>query len=126
MIYQFLADAVVIVHLLFIVFALVGALLALWRRWILLIHIPVAVWASLIMFAKWTCPLTPLEKWLRIAGGGEGYDGGFIAHYLVPILFSGGMTPAIQIGMGITAISFNVLAYSYVIRRFVRGNGAAG
>jgi hypothetical protein len=81
------ADVVVVAHLVFILFVVLGGWIAL--RWpkIAWIHIPAAIWGALIEFAGWICPLTPLENWLREASGETGYKGGFIEHYIVPIVY---------------------------------------
>src|SRR5262249_53868842 len=86
MIYRALADIVVVLHMAFVLFAALGALLAFkWRR-VAWFHIPAALWAALIEFAGWVCPLTPLENWLRRRGGEAGYQTGFIEHYLLPLI----------------------------------------
>lgn len=116
MIYGLLADVVVAFHVLFIVFALLGGLLYYWRRWTVFIHLPTALWVSLIEFFDWTCPLTPLEKFFRAAGGEAGYSGGFIEHYLLPVIYPPGLTPTIQIILGVVAATVNVLVYVAVAR----------
>lgn len=115
----------VIVHLFFIVFALLGGLLALWRRWLALLHLPTAIWASLIEFTGWICPLTPLELMLRQAGGEAGYPESFIARYLMPILYPDGLTRGIQIILGIVALSINVGIYSLVLYHMHKSGHAA-
>jgi Protein of Unknown function (DUF2784) len=92
-IYRLLADLVVLIHLAFIVFVAVGALLA-WR-WPRLVwaHVPVVVWAVAIVAIGFTCPLTPLEKLLRRRAGGEVYSDGFIDHYLDGVVYPGRYTP---------------------------------
>ncbi|MGR5471112.1 DUF2784 domain-containing protein, partial [Vibrio astriarenae] len=77
-----LADLVVILHHLFIIFALIGGVLVRWRSYMLFIHIPAALWVTVISFKGWICPLTPLENQLRQAAGDEGYPGGFVEHYI--------------------------------------------
>ena len=116
-IYQYLADGVVILHLLFIVYGLLGGLIALWRRWAILLHLPLAIGVSVIEFTGWTCPLTPLEKWLREQGGVEAYGGGFVEYYLIPIIYPPGLTPQIQIILGVIALGTNLLVYGYVFYR---------
>jgi len=116
-IYSFLANMVIWFHLLFIAFALLGGLCSLWRKWVMLIHIPTAIWISLIEFTGWICPLTPLENYLRAASGAAGYDGGFVEHYLIPIIYPAGLTPDIQILLGIAATLLNISIYAYVIFR---------
>lgn len=109
--YRLLADLVVGTHFLFIAFVVAGGFLAWrWRRaaWI---HVPVAIWGALIEFAGWICPLTPLENHLRRAAGEAGYAGGFIEHYLIPIVYPVGLTRGIQIGLGVAVVVINVIAY---------------
>ena len=116
-IYSITADLVVVVHLLFVIYATGGALLALKWRWTVLMHIPAAVWAILISFYGWVCPLTPLEKWLREQAGEAAYQEGFVEHYIVPILYPGDLTPAMQAGLGIFVLIVNLTAYAWVIKR---------
>lgn len=125
MVYCFLADIVVLFHLVFIVFALLGGLLALWRIWAVFLHLPTAIWASIIEFTKWVCPLTPLENRLREAGGSKGYEGGFIEHYLISVVYPSGLTQEIQFLLGAVAVAVNLGVYSIVIHRLLgRGKGA--
>jgi polyferredoxin len=84
--YNALADIVVAIHLFFIAFALFGELLVMWRRWIAWVHIPSIAWIAFNQFVGWHCPLTNLEKWLRHKGSGQGYNGGVIEHYILPVI----------------------------------------
>lgn len=117
MIYRLLADAVVILHIGFVLFVVLGGFLL--RRWPKLIyaHVPAAVWGALIEFAGWVCPLTPLEKSLRERGGQPGYQGDFVDHYLLPILYPQGLNRNIQAALGVFVIAVNVLAYFLYFRR---------
>src|SRR5688500_510153 len=123
MIYRWLADAVVVVHLAFVVFVVLGGFLL--RRWprLVYVHAPAAVWGVLIEFAGRVCPLTPLENSLRARGGEAGYEGGFIDHYLIPILYPGALSRNMQWALGILALGINVLAYylAYRQRAFTTG-----
>ncbi len=120
MLFQALADLVLVVHFGFIVFALLGALLAL--RWpgVLWVHVPAAVWAVAIELGGWICPLTPLENRLRSAGGADGYPGGFIDHYLLPVIYPSGLTREVQIVLGLALLAINALLYRAVWRRWRR------
>ncbi len=115
--YRTLADLVLLVHLSFVVFAVIGGAAVLrWPRlgWI---HLPAAVWAVLIEYAGWICPLTPLENALREAGGGAVYAGGFIDHYVESVLYPAGLTRAIQVALGTAVLLLNVFVYCRVIWR---------
>jgi len=125
MLYRVLADAVLVGHLLLIIYGLLGGLLYFWRSWLLLLHLPLAVWISLIEFFQWTCPLTPLEKQLRVLAGDGAYPGGFIEYYLIPLIYPGGMTQAMVLALGVIALGSNLLIYGFIVRdaylRFRRG-----
>ena len=106
------ADSVVVVHLLFILFVVLGGLLV-WRwREVVWLHVPAALWGVLVELMRWPCPLTPLEHSLRLAVGQAGYSGGFVEHYLLPIIYPAGLTPQIQIGLGLFVLLLNGLIYS--------------
>jgi uncharacterized membrane protein YhhN len=114
---RILADILVGVHFLFVVFVVAGGFLAWrWRR-VAWVHVPVAIWGALIELAGWICPLTPLENQLRRAAGDAGYAGGFIEHYLIPIVYPSGLTREIQLGLGVAVILINVVAYGGLVRR---------
>ncbi len=111
MAYHLAADVVVVVHLATIVFMVLGGFLA-WRwRWVVGIHLPVMVWGVAVSVFGWRCPLTPLELTLRDSAGQAGYDGGFIDHYIVPVIYPSGLTPAIQVGLGVALLAINAVAY---------------
>ncbi len=120
MICRLLADAVLVVHLLFIVFAVAGGFAVLRWRFLLAVHLPCALWAMAIEWGGWICPLTPLELNLRRCAVQAGYAGGFIAHYLFPVIYPYGLTRKIQVGLGIGVLVINLIAYALVLRRFKR------
>ncbi|WP_296217735.1 DUF2784 domain-containing protein [Pseudomonas sp. UBA2684] len=121
MIWQLAADAVLSLHLLFIVFVLLGGLLVLrWRCWVWL-HVPAAIWGVVVELLHLQCPLTPLENSLRQAAGQAGYGGGFVEHYLIPIIYPAGLTPQIQLWLGAFVLVLNVLIYSVLLLRLKRG-----
>ena len=111
MLYRLAADLVVVIHLLFIFFVVLGGFLA-WRwRWLPWIHIPGAVWGVMIELANGTCPLTPLEDSLRRQAGQAGFEGGFIEHYLMPIVYPGPLTRTVQVALGVLVVVVNAVAY---------------
>ncbi len=117
MIYRTLADLVLVVHLAFVLFVVLGGLLVLkWPR-LAWLHVPTAVWGVLIEYKGWICPLTPLENSFRARGGGAGYSGGFIEHYIQPLLYPAGLTRGTQIVFGSLALLVNLTAYGVVIAR---------
>ena len=112
-----LADAVVVLHFGFVLFVLFGGLLALRRPRVIRLHLPAAIWGALIEFAGWTCPLTPLEKWLRREGNLGGYEGGFVEHYILPVLYPQALTRNIQLVLGLVVVLLNLFVYWRVLRR---------
>lgn len=93
------------------IFVVLGGLLVLRWRWVMWLHLPAAVWGALIEFAGWICPLTPLEKWLRREGGLGGYQGGFVEHYILPLLYPSALTRTVQLVLGAGVIVVNLLIY---------------
>ena len=109
-----LADLIVILHLGFIVFAALGALLAFkWPRLVWL-HLPAVIWAAITEFMGLICPLTPLENWLRQQAGADPYQTSFISHYLLPLIYPPGLTPSIQWLLGGILVMLNVLIYAWL------------
>ncbi|MEA3292514.1 MAG: DUF2784 domain-containing protein [Pseudomonadota bacterium] len=111
MIYGALADLVVFLHLAFIVFVLFGGFLSLRWRWLPWLHLPAAAWGAGIELFGWVCPLTPLENQLRHVADVEGYSGGFIEEYLLPLVYPPGLTHSIQLLLGLFVIAVNLVAY---------------
>ncbi len=110
---QLAANLVLMIHLVFVMFVLLGALLTL--RWPRLIwyHLAAVLWGMLIEFTGAICPLTPLEVQLRQLGGATGYQGGCIDHYLQAVLYPSGLTRKLQIGLGFVVLVWNALIYWY-------------
>jgi hypothetical protein len=117
MMYPLLADLVLIVHLAFVVFVLCGGLLVLRWRWIAWLHLPAAVWGAVVEFTGWTCPLTPLENWLRAQAGQTGYRSDFVAYYLLPVLYPGDLTRDVQLMLGTVVLVINISVYGWLWRR---------
>lgn len=117
MLYNALANAVVLFHAAFVLFVLLGGFLALrWRRLVWL-HIPAAIWGVLIEYEGWICPLTPLENALRARAGTGGYSGGFIEHYILRELYPAGLTRNVQFVLGGFALAVNIVAYALILRQ---------
>ncbi|PTS83545.1 DUF2784 domain-containing protein [Pseudomonas sp. HMWF032] len=109
------ADAVLVFHLLFILFALLGGLLV-WRwRSLVCLHVPAAVWGVLVELMHWPCPLTPLEQRLRLTAGQAGYRDSFVEHYVLPIIYPAGLTPQIQVLLGLIVLLLNGLIYGVLL-----------
>jgi hypothetical protein len=113
---SFLADLLVVAHLLFVAFVMAGG--ALLIRWpsLIWLHLPAAVWGAYIELAGGICPLTPLENQLRMQAGQDGYSGGFVDHYLLPILYPAHLTLPVQQVLGGLVILVNLGMYAWVFR----------
>jgi hypothetical protein len=116
MLHRLLADAVVLFHLLFVAFAVAGGLLVFRHRWVAGLHLPALAWAAFVEFTGRICPLTPLENRLRAAGGEAGYQGGFIDHYLLPLLYPADLTRELQWTLGAGLVAFNIVVYVLAFR----------
>ena len=114
------ADVVLVIHLAFVLFVVLGGLLALrWPR-VAWVHVPVAIYGAAIEFIGFICPLTPLEVWLRRRGGEAGYEGGFVEHYVTAALYPSGLTREIQIVLGCAVLLLNGIVYAAWMRRHRR------
>jgi hypothetical protein len=120
MLYRLAADAVLVVHMAFVLFVVFGA--ALVPRWprVMWLHLPAVVWGVLIEFGGWICPLTPLENSFRTLGGEAGYSGGFIEHYITAALYPEGLTRGIQLALGVAVALPNLLIYTWYFRKRMR------
>ena len=124
MVYRALADFVLALHLLFILFVIAGGLCALRWRWAPLIHLPAALWGVSIEVSGGICPLTPLENQLRLTAGEQGYSGSFIEHYLLPLIYPSGLTPSVQLALAAVVVLANVATYAFVWTRMKGGGGS--
>ncbi|MDP2819774.1 MAG: DUF2784 domain-containing protein [Polaromonas sp.] len=116
MTFSLLADVVLLVHLLFIVFAVGGGALALRWRWMPWLHLPALAWGATVEFTGWICPLTPLENALRRAAGAATYSETFIEHYLMPVIYPGELTRELQWALGALLLVINGVVYAVVWR----------
>jgi len=64
------------------------------------------------------CPLTPWENQMRRMAGQAGYEGGFIEHYLIPLIYPAGLTPQIQLWLGAIVVLVNLVVYAWLIWRW--------
>jgi len=120
MIYRLSADLVLIIHLAFVLWVVLGGLLVLrWPR-LMWVHVPAVLWGAAIEFIGFVCPLTPLEGWLREQGGEVPYKGDFIAHYITAVLYPEGLTRGLQVLLGVLALLPNVATYGYLLVRLKR------
>lgn len=116
MFFSILADLAVLIHALFILFVVAGGLLVFrWPR-LAWLHVPAALWGGVVELTGGICPLTVLELYWRRLGGDGGYSGSFIEHYLEPLVYPAGLTPQLQILMGLGVLLLNGAIYLYLWR----------
>lgn len=115
MVYRFLADAVLLLHLGFILFVVFGALLVARRPRLMPVHLLAAAWGFGIEVLGAICPLTYLENHLRLQAGGAGYSGGFIDHYLLPLIYPGAMSRGLQLGLAAAVLIVNAGLYAWIV-----------
>ena len=118
MFYRIAADGLVLFHLAFIVFVLFGGLLVLKWRPLIWWHLPAAAWGVAVELFHLPCPLTRWENLMRHAAGQNGYGAGFIEHYVWPVIYPAGLTPAIQLWLGALVLLVNGLVYLRLIKQW--------
>ena len=114
MLYRVGADFVLVAHSFFVAFAVVGGGFVHYNRAWLWIHLPVVLWSAMVNLASWTCPLTPIEKALRIRAGLSGYSGGFVEHYVGHLVYPRGMPRRLELVAGVSIVAWNILVYAVV------------
>lgn len=117
MYYAIAADLLLVFHFGFVCFVVAGGLLVPKWRWLMLLHLPAVLWAVLIEFQGWVCPLTPWEQQLRLAAGQSGYQDGFVEHYLLPVLYPSALDNDTQMILGGFVILVNVAVYCWILLR---------
>jgi len=121
MVYQVLADLVVLAHFGFIAFVVLGGLLAFRWTWVPWLHMPAMAWGVFIELTGRICPLTPLENSLRRAGGLTEYSQGFVDRYIAPIVYPADLTREFQTEMAFALIGLNISIYACLAwRRYNR------
>lgn len=115
--YQFLADLTLILHLCFILFVLFGGLFCLFRTYMICLHLPAISWGIWVEWTGRTCPLTPFENHFRQLASGQGYSGGFIEQYLVPVIYPNYLEISLQWFLGVVVIFVNLVVYIFVLNR---------
>jgi hypothetical protein len=117
MFYAAAAALVLLAHLAFVLFVVCGAFLVLRRPRLAWLHLPAAAWGVYIELSGRGCPLTTLENLLRLRAGLAGYAGGFVEHYIVWLLYPGGLTRGIQFVLAGIVLLINLVLYAFLWRR---------
>lgn len=115
-----IAHSIFLLHLAFIVFAVMGGALIWWRRQFIYLHLPALAWGLWIELSHGQCPLTALESSWLVRAGVEGYGGGFIEQYLVPVIYPAGLQPQQQVWLAVALLALNAFWYALAWRRHGR------
>jgi len=115
-----LADLLVLLHLTFVLFVVFGAILVRYRRWVMWVHLPAALWGAFISAIGGVCPLTPWENHFRQLAGQSGYQGGFIEHYIIPVLYPSALTLDLQRAEAVFVVIVNAGLYLWVWKKGLR------
>ena len=116
--YEFLATLTLVLHFLFIIFVIFGALLFFIKRWVLYFHIPAFIYGAYIEFTQTICPLTYLENYLLTKANLATYSTTFIQNYLYAIIYPFNLTKDLQINLGISLIVLNAVIYGVVVIKY--------
>jgi hypothetical protein len=114
--WRILADLLVVLHLAFAAFVVFGGFLAWKWRWAIFAHVPALAWGFWVETSGQICPLTSLENHFRSLAGEAGYQGGFLEHYLLPILYPPGLTQTDQWVLAVLLLAINIVAYGALLR----------
>ena len=115
MLLQFAAAAVLLLHMAFILFVLLGAAITAWWRWMPIVHLPAAAWGIFVEITGRVCPLTYLENYLRVKAGQSGYAESFIEHYLLAIIYPAGLTRGVQFALAGAVVIVSVVIYGRLL-----------
>lgn len=114
MLYRLGADALLFLHLAFIIFVLLGGLLVACKRGFLLLHLPAVGWGIWVELSSRGCPLTGWENRLRRLAGDAGYSESFVEHYLVPVIYPSWLSLQVQYILAAVVVLANLLIYGWV------------
>ena len=117
--YYAAASSVLILHALFIVWVVFGALLTRWRPMLRWLHIGSLVWGILTELLPWPCPLTVLENWLEGKAGVQPYQGGFLLHYLDKLVYPDiSLTVLTTAGVIVCTLNLAFYGWQFQLGRF--------
>jgi len=118
---RLLANLILVFHFTFVAFSVLGGFLVLWKRCVAWLHVPSVLWSSLVNLFRHVCPLTPLENRFRRLAGQAGYEGGFVQHYIAPLVYPGGMPRRLELVAGFSVLIWNAFVYALVVALRRRG-----
>lgn len=114
MLYRIAADAVLLFHLTFIAFVLLGAVFVVRWRWLIFAHLPAAAWGFFVELTGRICPLTYVENFLRVKAGQSGYAGDFVEHYFLAMIYPVALSRNIQLVLACVVVIVNLVIYGWL------------
>lgn len=118
-VYSALAVCVLVLHAVFILWVVFGALVTRSRPVLHRLHIASLVWGILSELTSWPCPLTELENWFEAKAGVHPYQGGFLLHYMDKLVYPDISTTTLTVA-GVIVCVFNLIMYG---RRMLLARG---
>ncbi len=111
-----MAAAVLVLHLVWILWAIFGALATRGRPWLTAFHVLSLIWGIIVEAGPWPCPLTLAEQALEARAGFRPWSGGFLVHWLEAIVYPD--LPAwLVTSVGVAVCLFNLGIYARRLRR---------
>lgn len=100
-VHRLIALSACVTHVIFVIFTVLGGLLAWIAPWVLLPHIASAVWGVRMVKFRRTCPLSVAENWGRRGSGRPPlHERGWIAHYVEGRFYPIAWARRVEIGIG--------------------------
>jgi hypothetical protein len=110
--YIALAVTVLVLHSLFILWVIFGALVTRNRPVLRALHVASLVWGILTALTALPCPLTLFENWLEARAGIEPYQGGFLLHYLDRLVYPD-VSVVLLVTVGVLVCAVNLAIYGW-------------
>ena len=120
--YELAANLTLIIHFVFIIFVVFGALLYFVLTKIIFVHVPALIWGIYMELTHSICPLTYLENFLLQKANLSTYSEGFIQHYLVPIVYPNNLTEDFQTFLAVVLMIVNLIIYGLIISKSKKTN----
>jgi Protein of Unknown function (DUF2784) len=106
-----------VIHFGFELFVVAGGIVVRYFRRVAPVHGLAVAWALYVDAMRGViCPLTPLENAFAARAGLAGYQGSFIEHYPVPIIYPDGLSPSLQLLLAASVVAINPFLYIWVWR----------
>ncbi len=115
--WRMLARLIAGVHVAYVVFVVLGALLVLVWRPLMWVHLAAVAWAVATMGLDLGCPLTPWEKNAWIRGDRIPYDEGFLQHHVLRTRFDSANSRRNHVLLGAFVLLLNIVVYAVILVR---------